>query len=60
MDKVEFNDLLKEMRECLLNVLVDMNKQALLNGRDYYEAYYRGMTDTLMVFKEMLNGLGVR
>lgn len=60
MDKLDFNEMLIQLKDSLLNVFVDMNRQAMLNGRDYYEAYYRGISDTLMVFKEMLNGLGLR
>lgn len=56
MERLEFNEMIIQMQECELDVLVDMNRQALRNGRDYYEAYYRGMTDTLMVLKEILNG----
>ena len=48
---------IKRIRSDLLDVVTELNKEALLNGRDYYEAYYRGMTDLLMVFEEVFNGL---
>lgn len=48
---------LKQLKKCLIDIFIDLDRQATLNGIDYYMAYYRGITDTLRVFEEIINGL---